>query len=95
MAHTINGPSSGNAPGDDGGDYAIFDADGNIIGEAFRVIAAGIEADAKANAQLFATAPEMERLLRKIGWVLEQPCWRTYGALATLRNDIKDLIGVE
>ena len=36
---------------------------------------------------------EAERLLRKIGWVLEQPCWRTYGALATLLNDIDDLLG--
>ena len=33
------------------------------------------------------------KLLRKIGWVLEQPCWRTYGALATLLNDINDLLG--
>ena len=37
----------------------------------------------------------MRTLLLKIGWVLEQPCWRTYGALATLLNDINDLIGVE
>ena len=37
----------------------------------------------------------MEKLLLKIGWVLEQPCWRTYGALATLRNDINDMLGVE
>ena len=35
----------------------------------------------------------MQTLLLKIGWVLEQPCWRTYGALATLLNDIKDLLG--
>ena len=40
-----------------------------------------------------AKSKAMRTLLLKIGWVLEQPCWRTYGALATLRNDIKDLIG--
>jgi len=34
----------------------------------------------------------MQTLLLKIGWVLEQPCWRTYGALATLLNDINDLL---
>ena len=37
----------------------------------------------------------MQTLLLKIGWVLEQPCWRTYGALATLLNDINDLLGGE
>jgi len=36
---------------------------------------------------------EQAALLLKIGWVLGQPCWRTYGALATLHNDIKNLIG--
>ena len=35
----------------------------------------------------------MQTLLLKIGWVLEQPCWQQFGVLATLRNDIKDLIG--
>jgi len=34
----------------------------------------------------------MQTLLLKIGWVLEQPCWRTYGALAILLNDINDLL---
>ena len=36
---------------------------------------------------------DAKTLLLKIGWVLEQPCWRTYGALATLLNDINDVLG--
>lgn len=46
-------------------------------------------------AELRAKCEEMQTLLLRVRWVLEQKCWRTYGALATLRNDIDDLLDIE
>jgi len=94
MAHTkgpfyIEGPSSVSGPYDDGGNYAILDANGDIIGEAFESVAAGIKADAKANALLFSAAPEMKSLLLKIRDELAWDCaiWE-----AELVNEIDELL---
>lgn len=68
MTHTkgklfIEGPSAGNAPYDDGGDYCICrlngDGEKEVIGEAFRLIAQDTEAPAKANAQLWSVASDL------------------------------------
>ncbi len=57
----IQGPSTGNARYDNGGDYAIYrlneDGEKEIIGEAFRLVGEGVEVNAKANACLWASAP--------------------------------------
>lgn len=44
---------------DDGGDYALVNANGHIVGEAIRWVAVGTEAPARANATLWAAAPEL------------------------------------
>mgnify|MGYP001563716785 CR=1 FL=1 len=57
---TIHGPSDGKMRGlDDGGDYAILDADGHIIGEAIRRVGPNEYAAAEANARLWAAAPRI------------------------------------
>ena len=69
--------------------YSIFDKDQKQIA----IVPTDQAEEYLDNGRLLATAPEMQTLLRKIRWVLEQKHWRTYGALATLRNDIDDLLG--
>lgn len=60
---TITGPSGGIRHGrfqvDDGGDYAIIDSAGKIIGEAIRLVAECDERPAQANACLWAAAPDL------------------------------------
>ncbi len=56
---TIHGPSPGKTRCDDGGDYAILDVEGRIIGEAICYTERSyIPYPAKENAQLWAAAPE-------------------------------------
>ena len=63
----IQGPSI-DAPATRGevGDYAILDADGCIIGEAYRVVGPGTERPAEANARLWAAAPDLAAELEAI-----------------------------
>jgi hypothetical protein len=57
---TTNGPSPGIQKGfDDGGDYAIVDKHGHIIGEAIHRVSYHVDADAEANAQLWSAAPDL------------------------------------
>jgi hypothetical protein len=56
---TIHGPSDGKGPYDDGGDYAIVDADGKIIGEAIHKVDYAEFRPARANAHLWAAAPDL------------------------------------
>lgn len=56
----ISGPSqNGGGLIGDGGDYAIVEPGGIIVGEAFHHISAYVWRDAEANAQLWAAAPEL------------------------------------
>jgi len=55
----IEGPSLGGGSNDDGGDYAICDSIGAIIGEAINKTGPGEYYPARENAVLWATAPEM------------------------------------
>jgi len=56
---TVHGPSPGRPRDDDGGDYAIRDCDGYIIGEAIHKVDFVERRPAKENAQLWATAHEL------------------------------------
>ena len=62
---TVHGPSLGGTPCDDGGDYAIYDSEGFIIAEAICKVGRAqtpgryITRPAKANATLWAAAPEL------------------------------------
>ena len=62
----IMGPSPGGGPNDDGGDYAVLDSAGCIIGEAICRVEPGETRDARANATLWAAAPEMYKALKRI-----------------------------
>jgi len=66
----ISGPSQGREPDDDGGNYAIIESGGIIIGEAFHCIGKDAYRDARANARLWASAPDLLDELRLIveGW---------------------------
>lgn len=70
---TVKGPSPGLDRGtDDGGDYAIVDAENHIIGEAFHLVArGGVTKPAKANATLWAAAPELLNALDSIRVIAE------------------------
>lgn len=54
----VKGPSKPTADTPEGGDYAILDADGQIIAETFRAVCPGEKGlrPAEANARLFAAA---------------------------------------
>lgn len=54
----ITGPSPGTGPGDDGGDYAIYES-GVIIGEAIHRADENEYRNAEANARLWAAAPDL------------------------------------
>ena len=75
---TIKGPSSGGTPCDDGGDYAIYDTDGYIIGEAIRKVGRDrhgcsiIVRNAKQNAELWAAAPALAAENKRLRAALEQ-----------------------
>ena len=57
---TIHGPSPGGTPYDDGGDYAIHDNNGHIIGEAIRFCEKSYTPmPSKENALLWSAAPAM------------------------------------
>ncbi len=61
---TVRGPSPGGGSMDDGGDYAILNERGHIVGEAYRKVGRNnfgvtFEADAEANARLWAAAPDL------------------------------------
>lgn len=62
----VHGPSSGGGPIDSGGDYAIVDADGHVIGEAIHRVGRHNFRPAKANAKLWAKAPEMVAVLKEL-----------------------------
>lgn len=65
---TISGPSPGRDRDiDDGGDYAILDSYGHIIGQAHRLVAPGTFMPAEANATLWAAAPQ---LLEALEWAM-------------------------
>lgn len=55
----IKGPSTPEAGKSDGGDYALVDSKGLIIGEAFRLVDQHEERPALANAVLWSIAPQM------------------------------------
>ena len=59
----IEGPSLGGGPIDDGGDFAICDSTGAIIGEAICKTGPGEYYPARENATLWAAAPEMYEAL--------------------------------
>jgi len=64
MTHTkgtlrIDGPSLGRGRLDDGGDYAIRDETGKIVGEAVYQVDYGTFRPARENAQLWATSPKL------------------------------------
>ena len=75
---TIKGPSPGDNTGcDDGGDYAIIDGKGKIIAEAISKVdfAGGGGYDtrpAKANAQLYAAAPDLLEACRQLRNEIEE-----------------------
>ena len=73
---TISGPSPGGRENDDGGDYAIRDGYGFVIGEAIHIIAYYRRvAPAKANAQLWATADELLVVLEAaMDYIDKSPC---------------------
>lgn len=68
----IKGPSLGGTSDDDGGDYAILDAKGCIIGEAICVVETDGTRPARENALLWKVAPEMYEALEDIA-SLEAP----------------------
>ena len=72
---TIHGPSDGKGPYDDGGDYAIVDPDGKIIGEAIHKVDHTEFRPAEANARLWAAAPDLlaasQRLFEEVGCLSE------------------------
>ncbi|KKL25167.1 hypothetical protein LCGC14_2408040 [marine sediment metagenome] len=51
---------------DDGGDFAIVDVNGHIIGQAHLIVALGVTMPAKANATLWAAAPELLKALQTV-----------------------------
>ena len=62
----IEGPSLGGGPNDDGGDFAICDSTGAIIGEAICKTGPGEYYPARENATLWAAAPEMYEALYRV-----------------------------
>ena len=71
---SVKGPSPGIESYDDGGDYAIVDGDGRVIGEAFHHVGpAGDTRPAKANAELWAKAPDLRALVEEL--LDPDPCY--------------------
>jgi hypothetical protein len=62
----MKGPSSGRGQYDDGGDYAVLDAEGFIVAEAFNLVGLGNPRPAKENARLIAAAPDLLAALVEI-----------------------------
>jgi hypothetical protein len=62
----ISGPSVGNTLGDKGGDYAIIEPGGIIIGEAYHCIGEDAYRDAEANARLWAAASDLRAALEAL-----------------------------
>ena len=60
---SIKGPSLGEMANDAGGDYAILDEEGLIIGESFCRVSTDEIRPARENATLWAAAPEMYEAL--------------------------------
>lgn len=60
----ISGPSLGSGSNDDGGDYAIIEPGGIIVGEAYHRVGESAYRDAEANARLWAAAPDMAEALK-------------------------------
>jgi hypothetical protein len=56
---TVAGPSYDRLDPTKCGDYALVNGNGHIVAEAFRLVAEDIELPAKANAYLFAAAPDL------------------------------------
>jgi hypothetical protein len=71
----ISGPSQGKERNDDGGDYAIVEPGGIIIGEAFHRVGEDAYRDAEANARLWASAPNLLAALETLlQMVVEGEC---------------------
>jgi hypothetical protein len=69
---TITGPSPGLVRGiDDGGDFAIVDVNGHVIGQAHRLVAPSTLMPAKANATLWAAAPGTLKALEHVRTTLD------------------------
>lgn len=64
MKHTPGPLSIRKAEDTDNPDWAIVDIEGRIIGEAFDLVYFDIRRPAKANARLWAAAPEMYKALK-------------------------------
>ena len=76
----ISGPSQAGIRRGDGGDYAIVEPGGIIIGEAFHRVGEEGYRDAKANAQLWAIAPKLLEAL--------EPFAALYSRLGHLDDDV-------
>jgi hypothetical protein len=63
---SIVGPSKPQATTPEGGDFAILDASGEIIGETFARSSKSVTHDARAHAQLFAAAPQLMEALQNV-----------------------------
>ena len=80
---------------DDGGDFAIVDVNGHVIGQAHQLVAPGVMVPAKANATLWAAAPELlaalERALTTTQEIERVTGQRHYnpGTLQKMANAIK------
>lgn len=83
----VHGPS--NVPGIPGqcGDYALLDADGKIVGEAYRQVGPAEVRPAEANALLWAAAPELLESLAAVRAHLHY----LDGASITLANEARAL----
>jgi len=79
---------------DGGYDWAIIDQEGQILAECFEVTGTGIRQPAKANASLFAAAPELLASLKAVTQIMREngyvpPCQITRDA-AMLISRLED-----
>ncbi|APU89175.1 hypothetical protein Rctr71_057 [Virus Rctr71] len=91
----VVGPSKVMSNHSDGGDYAIVNEDGHIIGEAIHRVSEKVYLDAKANAQLWATSHRLldacENLVIAIGmgWDLDGVVEVAQEVIAEARGEAK------
>lgn len=71
---SIQGPSKPQPGRSDGGDFAIVDAQGHIIGEAIRLVAEGEERPALENAVLWSISPQLLDALEQCEKTLTRLC---------------------
>ncbi len=88
---TITDPSPGlDRTIDDGGDFAIIDADNHVIGQAHNLVARGVSRPAKANATLWAAAPELLEALKAIATDCPQAADKKFISVRSLRRVLRD-----